>query len=345
MGTGTLNDTRRELGLDPVGSLEQSIRRADRVIFLTSEAFDFTPTTPGPARRVRRASPTPPSERAPVAWTPPWPQDGRPSVLLSLSTTYMQQEDLLQRLVDALGQVDCHALVTTGPGMRSRPLARVPSNVHVVESVPHGAVLPHVDLVITHGGHGTRDPGAGRRRAGDGRPDQPRPARQRRPRACTTGSGSRPRSDRHRRSSPPRCGGPSPTTPSTRTPATWPSGWRPTWVPRRPSPRWRTWRRDHHVGEKRGRANDAPAPRDRPPDRVGRQARRAARCAKRAVLAAIVDPSRTVSRVSSAPISDRISASSARRWSRVTRTSASTEGNWDIRRLASSSPRIGRSFS
>ena len=45
--------------------------------------------------------------------------------------------------------------MTTGPGMRSRPLARVPSNVHVVESVPHGAVLPHVDLVITHGGHGT----------------------------------------------------------------------------------------------------------------------------------------------------------------------------------------------
>ena len=39
--------------------------------------------------------------------------------------------------------------------MRSRPLARVPSNVHVVESAPHGAVLPHVDLVITHGGHGT----------------------------------------------------------------------------------------------------------------------------------------------------------------------------------------------
>ena len=99
--------------------------------------------------------PIPPNERSPVAWTPPWPDDGRPAVLLSLSTTYMQQEDLLQRLVDALGRVDCHALVTTGPGMRSRPVALVPSNVHVVESAPHGAVLPHVDLVITHGGHGT----------------------------------------------------------------------------------------------------------------------------------------------------------------------------------------------
>ena len=89
------------------------------------------------------------------SWAPPWPDDGRPAVLLSLSTTYMQQEDLLQRLVDGLGQVDCHALVTTGPGLRSRSVERVPPNVHVVESAPHGAVLPHVDLVITHGGHGT----------------------------------------------------------------------------------------------------------------------------------------------------------------------------------------------
>jgi MGT family glycosyltransferase len=154
MGTGTLNETRRELGLAPVGSLEQSIRRADRVIFLTSAAFDFPPMRPDP-QVIYGGIPTPPSEREPVAWTPPWPQDDRPAVLLSLSTTYMRHEDLLQRLVDALGQVDCHALVTTGPGMRLRPLTRAPGNVHVVESAPHGAVLPHVDLVITHGGHGT----------------------------------------------------------------------------------------------------------------------------------------------------------------------------------------------
>ena len=181
MGTGTLNDTRREMGLDPVGSLEQSIRRADRVIFLTSEAFDFTPTSPDP-HVVYGGVPIPPSEREPVAWTPPWPQDGRPAVLLSLSTTYMQQEDLLQRLVDALGQVDCHALVTTGPGMRSRPLARVP------KQRPRGRVGPARCGAAPRrpGDHPWRsrhgDPVAGRRRAGDGRSDQSRPARQRR--AC-----------------------------------------------------------------------------------------------------------------------------------------------------------------
>ena len=118
MGTGTLNDTRDELGLVRVDSLEQSVRRADRVILLTSEAFDFTPTSPDPDV-VYGGLPIPPNERVPTAWTPPWQEDGRPAVLLSLSTTYMQQEDLLRRLVDALGRVDCHALVTTGPGMRS----------------------------------------------------------------------------------------------------------------------------------------------------------------------------------------------------------------------------------
>ena len=161
-------------------------------------------------------------------------------MLLSLSTTYMQQEDLLQRLVDALGQVDCHALVTTGPGLRSRPLARVPSNVHVVESVPHGAVLPHVDLVITHGGHGTVI-----RALAGGVPvmvvpisrDQPdNAARVRAPpgrgqglEAIVTGEVRRGGAACPRRRRAPR-----------RTPATWPSGWRPTWVRRRPSPPWRT---------------------------------------------------------------------------------------------------------
>jgi len=154
LGTGSLNETRRELGLDPVVSLEESVRRAERVIFLTSAAFDFPPDRPDPSV-VYGGIPIPANERRPVNWVPPWPADGRPAVLVSLSTTYMNQEALLQRVVDGLALVDCHALVTTGPGLRSRPLTVVPRNVQVAESVPHGAVFPHVDLVISHGGHGT----------------------------------------------------------------------------------------------------------------------------------------------------------------------------------------------
>ncbi len=158
MGTGTLNDTRRRLGLQPVGSLEKSIRRADRVIFLTSAAFDFPPTRPDP-QVVYGGIPIPPNElggtTGAAAWQPPWPADDRPKILLSLSTTYMRQEDLLRRLVDALAGIDVHAVVTVGPGMRGRPLPPPAPNVTLAEYVPHGAVLGHVDLVVTHGGHGT----------------------------------------------------------------------------------------------------------------------------------------------------------------------------------------------
>jgi UDP:flavonoid glycosyltransferase YjiC (YdhE family) len=61
----------------------------------------------------------------------------------------------LRRLVDALGGLDVHAVVTVGPGMRARPLPAPAPNVVLTEFVPHGSVLEHVDLVITHGGHGT----------------------------------------------------------------------------------------------------------------------------------------------------------------------------------------------
>ena len=78
MGTGTLNDTRRDLGLEPVRSLEQSVRRADRVVLLTSEAFDFEPTKPDPDV-VYGGVPVPPSERAPSTGRRPGPTTaGRP---------------------------------------------------------------------------------------------------------------------------------------------------------------------------------------------------------------------------------------------------------------------------
>ncbi len=247
MGTGTLNDTRRDLGLVPVDSLEQSVRRADRVILLTSAAFDFTPTSPDPDV-VYGGLPIPPNERAPSAWTPPWPEDGRPAVLLSLSTTYMQQEDLLQRLVDALGQVDCHALVTTGPGMRSRP-SRAGA-----EQRPCGGVRPARRRAppCRPGDHPRRprhrDPIAGGRRAGDGRAHQSGPARQRRPRgaprgrdqgveAFVAGQVRHRRAPRHLR-----------TRRSARTPARWRSDWRPTSVHRRRSPCSSNWPQAIPVG-------------------------------------------------------------------------------------------------
>jgi MGT family glycosyltransferase len=149
---GPLNAARAELGLPPVASMDAMVRRADRVILLTSAAFDFTPTIPDP-QVVYGGVPEP--RQPTLTWSPPWLDDGRQAVLVALGSTYQRQEELLQRVIDALALIDCHALVTLGPGLAGLSPDRVPDNVHVVDSAPHGAVFPHVGLCISHGGHGT----------------------------------------------------------------------------------------------------------------------------------------------------------------------------------------------
>ncbi len=77
-----------------------------------------------------------------------------PLVLVAFSTTAMGQEDALRRVVVALGSLPVRALVTVGPAVAAGALPQAP-NVEVRDWVPHGSVLPHASLVITHAGHGS----------------------------------------------------------------------------------------------------------------------------------------------------------------------------------------------
>ena len=79
---------------------------------------------------------------------------GRPSVLVGLSSTVMRQEGLLQRIADALGQLDVQGLITTGPAVDPALIA-APPNVTVIRWVRHADVLHQCSAVVTHGGHGT----------------------------------------------------------------------------------------------------------------------------------------------------------------------------------------------
>jgi MGT family glycosyltransferase len=77
-------------------------------------------------------------------------------VLVGLSSTYMEQGDLLRRIVTALGALPVRGLVTLGPAMEPDALGSdLPPNVTVVASAPHAQVLEHAAAVITHAGHGT----------------------------------------------------------------------------------------------------------------------------------------------------------------------------------------------
>lgn len=149
-----INDTRRRFGLPAVDSVADQILAADRVLVLTSRAFDLPEVHP-PATVVYVGPQV--EDPAPDAWRPPaWPAPWAtaPLVLVSLSTSDQDQAGLLRRLLAALARLPVRALVTLGPAVDGGSFDP-PDNAVLARFVPHPAVLPHAALVVTHAGHGT----------------------------------------------------------------------------------------------------------------------------------------------------------------------------------------------
>ncbi len=152
-GLPRLNAAREALGLAPLRSVFDLFARLDRALVLTSRAFDF-PAAALPDN-VRYVGPQFDEPAAAPAWAGPWAADDRrPLVVVSLSTTFQRQGDLVRRVIDALGGLPVRALVTAGPALDPASF-QAPPNVVVRSYVPHQQVFPQADLVITHGGHGT----------------------------------------------------------------------------------------------------------------------------------------------------------------------------------------------
>jgi hypothetical protein len=82
----------------------------------------------------------------------PWPpENSDPLILVSVSTSYMNQNALVQRVLDAVEGLKARVLFTAGPAIDVAQL-RIPANTRAEVFVPHKAVLPNVALVITHAG-------------------------------------------------------------------------------------------------------------------------------------------------------------------------------------------------
>ena len=144
-----LNAARAELGLAPLSGVWEQLDHAERVLVLSSPAFDFPAQLPDNVRYVGPRFDDP-------AWTQEWqpPAGEEPLVLASLSTANMDQLALLRRIVDALGALPVRGVVTTGHAIDPDELPSHPQ-VQVLRSAPHRAVLEHASAVVTHGGHGT----------------------------------------------------------------------------------------------------------------------------------------------------------------------------------------------
>lgn len=124
--------------------------RAAATIATTMPGFDDG--EPGPWAGLRTVGPIAPRLSEPTAAREP---GVRPKVLISLSTIwYPGQDRTLQKLLDAIEPLDLDAVMTTGRSIDPSTL-RAPANAEVHQQIDHDTLLPHVDLVVGHGGHGT----------------------------------------------------------------------------------------------------------------------------------------------------------------------------------------------
>jgi MGT family glycosyltransferase len=77
---------------------------------------------------------------------------GRAVLYLSLGSLGSADVALMQKLIDTLGETDYFVIVSMGPQHEELRLA---PNMTGQEFLPQPAILPQVDLVITHGGNNT----------------------------------------------------------------------------------------------------------------------------------------------------------------------------------------------
>jgi MGT family glycosyltransferase len=80
------------------------------------------------------------------------PRDERRRIYLSLGSLGSADVELMQRLIDTLAETDHLIVVSMGPRHDELHLGE---NIVGAEFLPQPAILPQVDLVITHGGNNT----------------------------------------------------------------------------------------------------------------------------------------------------------------------------------------------
>lgn len=152
-GLPALNAAREALGLAPLGDLFEQIGVAKAILLGTSRAFDFAPDPL--AEPFAYAGPYVADPVDVAAWTSPWPaDDARPLVVVTSSSLYEAQEDLIRGAIAALSSLPVRGLVTLGPALNPADFPGT-GNVVVVPSASHEALLKEAALFVTHGGHGS----------------------------------------------------------------------------------------------------------------------------------------------------------------------------------------------
>ncbi len=152
-GLPPVNSARSEYGLAPLSSFYEQALGVDRILVLSSPAFDYAASSV-PAN-VRYVGPILDDPEWAQPWISPWADaDERPLVLVGFSSTYQNQGPLLRRVIAALSTLPVRAVVTVGQMLEPGEVTST-DNVVVVGSAPHREILARASLAVSHCGHGT----------------------------------------------------------------------------------------------------------------------------------------------------------------------------------------------
>jgi UDP:flavonoid glycosyltransferase YjiC (YdhE family) len=84
----------------------------------------------------------------------PTAREGRPLIYFTMGTVF-NTADLFRDVIAGLAQLDAGLLVTLGPTGDPATLGDQPAHVQVERYVPQTVLLPHCNVVVSHGGSGT----------------------------------------------------------------------------------------------------------------------------------------------------------------------------------------------
>jgi UDP:flavonoid glycosyltransferase YjiC (YdhE family) len=153
LGRRELNETRGRLGLPPLDHVHGGISRRLALV-ATFPQLEYPRARPEPNTHVV----------GPLQWEPPaaeiaMPAEdrSRPLILVAPSTAQDRGQRMLRGALEGLADLPVRVLATTnrsGGGGGAGGLLP-PANATVVDWLSYARTMPHCDLVVCHGGHGT----------------------------------------------------------------------------------------------------------------------------------------------------------------------------------------------
>ncbi len=146
-GRRELNETRERVGL-PVLAHQHGGISPELCMVATFPQLEYPRPWPQSVRIT-----------GPLAWEPPAravesPPGRAPLVLVAPSTSQDPELELVGAALRGLARSPVRVLATSNRPLPAAP-PPVPSNARLVEWLSYSAAMPHADVVVCHGGHGT----------------------------------------------------------------------------------------------------------------------------------------------------------------------------------------------